>query len=329
VAFALLAAAAPAAAQDVGLLIGLSEASEYDSIPARLTTHWITYTGGEVHVIQTKDGLVVPRATGLWRAAITRFCDLPDPANPDDLDRVHCYDSLWTAPASRPLPAAVQRWHEPCTTEYLDLHFVSPSHLSLSSRLWESDCAARSFSDTYASWATTWERAEPVAFASLGTGAGAAYQEAARRALNVGTAFDEPQPQDSTCHAEPLEQTGWRIERDSAGWRGTVFQQQGSELCILEGAVTWPMPAAVLGYADPPVPWEQVRRLEPGLRQGFVAPGGALVVLVTPAGSRLFGLSGSRAGQRLLDLPAGKVVMVQWATGRSVARWTAMLSMVK
>jgi hypothetical protein len=313
----------------VGLLIGLSQESEYDSMPVRLTTHWITVTGGAARVVQTMPGLVAPRATGFWRAAITRFCDPPDPDDPDDLGRVHCSDSLWTAPASQATPAPVGGWLEPCTTEYLEVRFASPSYLSLSSRLWQSDCIARGFSDTYTSWVSTWESEEPVTFASLGAGAGEAYREAAGRALNVGTAWDQPQPQDSTCHAEPLEQTGWRIERDSSAWRGVVFQQQGSELCILEAPVTWPMPAAVVGYADPPVPWAAVRRREPDARQAFVAPGGALVFVVTPAGNSLHGLSGPQAGHRLLEIPAGKVVMVQWATGRSVARWAGMLSSVR
>jgi hypothetical protein len=272
---------------------------------------------------------VVPRASGFWRVAVIRRCALPDAADPDDLDRVHCYDSLWTAPIRQPIPPVIEAWVQPCTTEYYDLHFASPSYIALSSRLWQSDCAARGFSDTYRSWVRTYETESGVAFASLGAGAGAAYQAAARRALNVGTGLDEPEPQGSTCEAEPLEQRGWRIERDSAQWRAVVFQQQGSELCQLQHPVDWRMPAAVVGYREPPVGWPVVTRLEPDARQAFAAPGGALLVVVVPDGIRLYAMDAAQQGTRLLELPARRVVMVQWAIGRSVARWSGTLASIE
>jgi hypothetical protein len=213
----------------------------------------------------------------------------------------------------------------PCTTEYFDLHFVSPSYISLSSRLWESDCAARGFSDTYRAWVREYG-GESVEFASLGVGAGEAYQEAARRALNVGTALDAPEPQGPTCEAAPLEQHGWRIERDSAQWRAVVFQQQGSELCQVQGPVDWPLPASVVGYREPPLAWQEIARIEPGARQAFAAPGGSLALVVSELGNSLYALTGPQAGKRLRELPAGRVVMVQWAVGRAVGRWTQMLA---
>lgn len=319
----------PALGQDIGLLLGLSAPSETDSLPARLATEWITYSRGTARKARTLAGLVIPRPSGFWRVAIVRGCAVPDAADPDDLDRVHCYDSLWTAPITQPVPPVIEGWVQPCTTEYYDLHFASPSSIALSSRLWESDCAARSFSDTYRAWVRTYESERPVKFASLGAGASEAYQDAVRRALNVGTALDEPEPQGPTCEAQPLEQHGWRIERDSAQWRAVAFQQQGSELCQLQQAVDWPLPAAVIGYPEPPVDWAVVSRIEPDARQAFTAPGGALLLVVAPDGIRLYAMDAAQQGTRLLALPARTVVMAQWAMGRSVARWTRTLALIK
>ena len=292
----------PALGQDIGLLLGLSEASETDSLAPRLTTEWITYSLGTARTARTLAGLVVPRASGFSRVTIIRRCALPKAADPDDLDRMHCHDSLWVAPVNQPVPAVVEGWMQPCTAEYYDVHFASPSYIALSSRLWLSDCAARSFSDIYRSWVRTYDDTSAV---------------------------DEPEPQSPTCEAEPLEQRGWRIERDSAQWRAVLFQQQLSELCQLQQPVDWRTPVAVVGYPEPPVSWPRVTRLEPDARQAFAAPGGALLLVVVPDGIRLYAIDAAHQGRRLLALPGRKVIMVQWAIGRSVAQWSRTLASIK
>jgi hypothetical protein len=65
----------------------------------------------------------------------------------------------------------------------------------------------------------------------------------------------------------------------------------------------------------------------PDARQAFAAPGGALVLVAGPGGNRLLELTDSGARQ-LLALPDGQVVMVQWATGGAVARWTGLLALL-
>jgi hypothetical protein len=321
----LTAGAAPAQTRDVGLLLGLATVSEYDSVPQVLTTHWVTWSGGEGRLVRSIPGLVAPRADGFWRALITRDCFLPETFTPEDIEKIHCVDTLWTGPAVEPLPPLNTDWMTPCSAEYVELRFASPAVLSQSSRLWESDCAARGFSDTYRQWVRGWDGDSAVRFGALGAGAGRAYAEAAGRAMNVGTPYDEPQPQDSTCMADPEGQDGWRIERDGAVWRAVLFQQQGSELCLPEGPIAWRLPDSVVGYPEPPIPWAAVRSAVPDTAQVFAAPGGGLLLVAAPDRNRLLDASGSGA-RPSLDLPAGKVVMVQWATGGAVARWTRMLA---
>jgi hypothetical protein len=278
-------------------------------------------------VALTLAGLVAPRADGFWRAVVTRACWLPEAFTPQDIEKVHCVDTLRTARAAEPLPPLVFDWMTPCSAEYVELRFASPAVLSQGSRLWESDCAARGFSDTYREWVRTWEGDTAVAFGALGPGAGRAYAQAAGRAMNVGTPYDEPQPQDSTCTADPGDQRGWRIERGREAWRAVLFQQQGSELCLPQGVIAWPLPDSVVGYREPPVPWAALRPAASDSARVFAAPGGGLVLVAEPAGNRLVepAPSGARV---LLELPRGKVVMVQWATGGAVARWTRMLAAI-
>jgi hypothetical protein len=40
----------------------------------------------------------------------------------------------------------------------------------------------------------------------------------------------------------------------------------------------------------------------------------------------LFDFSGNKLGAKLLELPAAKIVMAEWATGRFVPSWTKSLS---
>lgn len=326
-----LATAAPAqtAPRDVGLLLGLGTVSQYDSVPQVLTTWWVTRAGGgAAGLVRALPGLVVPRADGFWRAVITRRCGLPEAYTPADLEKILCLDTLWTGRAEEPLPPIVTDWISPCSAEYVELRFGSPAILTQWLWVWESDCAARGFSDQYVQWGRTWDSDAAVPFARLGRGAGRAYAEAAARAMNVGTPYDEPEPQDSTCRADPEDQLGWRIERDSAGWRAVLFQQQGSELCLAEGVIAWPLPDSLAGYREPPVPWALVRQAVPDAEAAFVAPGGELVLVGAKGGNRLLELSASGV-RPLLELPEGKVVMVQWATGGAVARWTGMLEEIQ
>ena len=118
---------APAArAQDIGLLLGLAGPDDRDSVPLALTTEWVVISGGAARQVHTLPGLVVPRTSGFWRMSLIRACAPPDSTDPFLADRVHCYDSVWVAPAGQPIPPVTESWVEPCTTEFVEVHFFEP-----------------------------------------------------------------------------------------------------------------------------------------------------------------------------------------------------------
>ena len=72
----------------------------------------------------------------------------------------------------------------------------------------------------------------------------------------------------------------------------------------------------------------------PDAEQAFLAPGGALALVVVPNAIRVYRVTAGLPGDMLLEFPRPTtperdVVMVQWALGRSVNRWAQMLEKVR
>jgi hypothetical protein len=306
--------------QDV-LLLGLAERGDTHERSDRFTTHWITHDGDTARQVRELAGLIVPRDSAFLRIGITRLCvtdsELQEP-------RVHCADSLWVqAATSMDAPAHVLIDH-PCTTDYTRLDFASPAVLSVFTHSWTSDCSQRSFSDGNTSEVRRYDTEGPLPFSTLGPGASTAYQSAASAARNTGALDGPPTRQGDDCRASS-DDTGWRIRRDRDRWIAALFQQHGSELCILEAPIPWELGADVLGSPEPLVNWPVLVRGLPEVEMAFVSPSGRTALLVASSGVRLYALTDGRPSRPLLEYPRSDVVMVQWARGRSAVRWARLL----
>ena len=180
--FAVLVIPARGAAQDLGLLLGVSDDyrdRQDTGFPQRFSTYWITYTSGKAENVRRMEGLVVPRSSGFWRLAVTRAC------SGTTGDEMRCADTLWAAPASRPLPR-IRAWkpEDPiCAYRHFEILFASPTVLSVAHTEGGSE-ADGCDPDTERSYTVrTYESPEPVRFSSLGPDAAAAFQDAAKRAI--------------------------------------------------------------------------------------------------------------------------------------------------
>jgi hypothetical protein len=137
--------------------------------------------------------------------------------------------------------------------------------------------------------------------------------------------------------AESLDdQTGWSLVHFSGKWMAYAFTQQGRE-CAAGGYVKVSVPRSVTHAAPLPFPWAELEKQVANILDAYVSPSNALLVVVVskndphPTGSQvasvaLYELSGNKLGAKLLDIPAGDVVMAEWATGRFVQSWTDSLS---
>jgi hypothetical protein len=94
-----------------------------------------------------------------------------------------------------------------------------------------------------------------------------------------------------------------------------------------------------LTHAVPiPIPWAALQKQLPGISDAYVAPGASVLLAIQskkddPVSGEgqtvavaLYDFSGNKLGAKLLDLPATKILMAEWATGRFVQSWTESLS---
>jgi len=320
--FAVLAIPSGGAAQDLGLLLGVSD--DYrdrrdTGFPQRFSTYWITWRNGRAENVRRMEGLVVPRASGFWRLAVTRAC------SGTTGDEMRCADTLWAAPGSRPLPR-IRAWKpdDPiCAYRHFEILFASPTVLSV---VHEEGGSEACDPDTERSYTVrTYESPEPVRFSSLGQGAAAAFQDAAKRAINYGGA-PPPQPQDEMCHTDPEEDASWIVNRAATAWIAELLQERHRGICRLSAPIKWELPTSLVGYEEAMLDSSAIGRALPGALQAFPSPGGTVALVVYRDTMRLHSLLPGALEATLLDLPKAEVVMVQWATGRSVARWTQMLA---
>jgi hypothetical protein len=83
-----------------------------------------------------------------------------------------------------------------------------------------------------------------------------------------------------------------------------------------------PLPLAITGHDTLSMPWTSIVAAAPQATDAFSSPAGDILIVVAPDELQVFGTRGRSLGQKLVTVPAGRVIMIQWALGRNVARWT-------
>jgi hypothetical protein len=136
---------------------------------------------------------------------------------------------------------------------------------------------------------------------------------------------------------EDMPQTGWSLKHVHGEWRTHAFAQVG-RVCAASGDPKVVAPRTLTHAIPLPIPWTELEKQLPGISDAYVAPGasGLLAIQSTkgdPVSEQgqtvavaLYDFSGNKLAAKLLDLPATKIVMAEWATGRFVQSWTESLS---
>jgi hypothetical protein len=149
------------------------------------------------------------------------------------------------------------------------------------------------------------------------------------------------QPEGDSCIAdnpdEDMQQTGWSLKHVHGEWRTHAFAQVG-RVCAASGDPKVAVPRT-LTHANPlPIPWAALEKQLPGISDAYVAPGSSVLLAIQSKNGdpvseegqtvavALYDFPGNKLGAKLLDLPATKIVMAEWATGRFVQSWTESLS---
>jgi hypothetical protein len=146
---------------------------------------------------------------------------------------------------------------------------------------------------------------------------------------NAGSCDDAPP-------LEEMREAGWNLEHSHGRW-GTEAYVQVNGFCQGAGYPRIAVPRSVTRAAPLPVPWSELEKQLPGISDAYFSPDRSVMLAIQsapgPASDEmpvtsvaLFDFSAGRIGRKLLDLPAGDVVMVEWAEGRFIRNWTDTLT---
>jgi hypothetical protein len=331
-----------------GVLIGVSAPppplTDSASRPPTYQTMWIVRD--RVRPIRaTIPDLLVPRADGWWRVGTVAICPTGGPPGQevDVLWRVRADSTPVVTEVCHELPRAelplpihaedsaaadsARRELVRCSWSNIQVKFVSPEHIAIGETTGQTEeCEPRGGRWYQSHYLSRFHGDSSLTLNQL-TGPGVdsigrlAITRAARelskdeRCVNIAGAFD------------PRELTGlgdaWYPSRDSGRWTPTLFHEVGTGACQLNASVDASLPHAFTGHDALRPPWTVLAKRVPGLRDAFASPSADLVIAQARDSLFVYLSDGRDLGQRIAAIPFGgrEIVMIQWATGRHVARW--------
>lgn len=334
-----LAAASPVAAQSAagrsGVLVGLDSGK----------TIWIAPVAGKFQAIATDD-YVIPRKDGFWRMRPDMKSEAelkPDQADtPSESNRV----LLWAVPLGSPEPSATtssqpetkpepQKENEtaegdneaeqpenPEPQETTSVMFLGPDYMALETQSGE-------YSDSYSLQKVSHIPGKAVPPYGLQvTEAGIDVPDDVLKRDQEACAKPGDELADADFLASATQTFGIRRLRHK--WRYTWLFGYDSgaargyhTLCEVSALP----PRTMVGADQLFPPWNVIKNAYPDAVDAFSSPAHDVVLLVLPDRLIVAPIQDGKPGRSLLRIQSsGRPVMVQWAIGKYVARWTEQLS---
>jgi hypothetical protein len=117
--------------------------------------------------------------------------------------------------------------------------------------------------------------------------------------------------------------SAWYPSRVAGRWMPVLVEQLGTGDCQLQPVVDVALNTTFTGHDIVRPAWGALTKQLKGISDAFASPTGDLVIV--RAADSLVVYQGERngVGRRIGAVPFGRreIVMLQWATGRNVARW--------
>lgn len=329
-------------AQTSGALIGFRVSSAVEDSGSRYRTLWIVGSSKSARATTLPD-LLVPRRDGFWRMGIVVTCG--------DVQQEGQIDRLWTSRANRrvtlreecptvpasevPMIVATTDSAERarldsveviCSIRKLDIDFVTGRYLSRSEMGGQTEqCEPRGERFDYSSAVSYWE-GSPIAFSDIaGVAADSAFARAARLAVDSASKEDcESFVSDSESRAEAANTVSdWYVARGKGSWQPRVTRSVYGTSCSFDAAIDLKLPASFTGHDVLRPAWDIIARTVPGAVDAMSSPAGDFVIVLTADSLFAYSSHGKVLGTRLLSTPFARdrIVMVEWALGKSAARW--------
>ncbi len=328
---------APSALAQSGVLVGAASPGGYE-------THWIVRDVSRP-LRATIPSLLVPRADGWWRLGTASICPTGGPEG-------QSMDVLWRARADS-IPAISEICHElprgelplpiyaedsasrdslareiiRCSWSRINVKFVSPEYLAVGETSGQTEECEPRGGRWYQTYYVSLFNGDSVL--ALPQFAGPHVDSLARVALKRAA---RELATDELCTTlvegfdpgELLEiGSQWYPTRFGGRWVPVIFNQIATGDCQLYPVVETTLAPALTGHDALRPAWSVLRGAAKDVQDAFTSPSGDLALLRT-ADSLFVHLSdGKKLGRRVGALPftEREIVMIQWATGRHVARW--------
>jgi hypothetical protein len=326
----------------VGVLVGVERLSE-DVVGApagTLRTLWIQMGGAKpptaAMVVEVAD-LLVPRGTGFWRLGRTATCAEGEADEPGQV-AVAISQYLWAAPVGQRPRIRIARAQSdffspervgPCRAtkvscdvrHIVSLHWVSPDYVSIQPSA-DGTCGL----SRIVSLEDTTRRLDNVNRPVTPTEAlGPAADAALRKAFAAARVEYEKDHKD--CDPSRYDPEAWRIAREDGHWTVSGWSEN-HRLCSYGFDFSADIDVSrITGRTDDHARWLTLRRTRPDVIDAHVAPGGRWTIAQTER--QLLVLDGTQPALVLPIESRDSIVMVEWATGRNVARWDAAVRRLK
>ncbi|MGQ0713985.1 MAG: hypothetical protein ACT4PJ_09660 [Gemmatimonadaceae bacterium] len=337
---ALLASAicAPGAIAQSGVLIGTSSPAGYETL-------WIV--GDASRPVQaTIPDLLVPRADGWWRIGTARICSTGGPES-------QSMTVLWRTPADSasaiseichelprgelPLPIyaddsaardSLAKELVRCSWSDIHIKFVSPEYLAVGERSGQTEeCEPRGGRWYQSFYVSLFNGDSSLALAQF---AGTRVDSIGRQAL-ASAAKDLAKDEVCTSLAQGFDSrellevgAAWYPTRARGRWMPVLMEELGTGECQLLPIIDVALTEALTGHDSPRPSWQAISKQVRGLEDVLTSPVGDVVILRTSDSLYVHLGAGEKLGRRVGAMPFGdhEIVMIQWTTGRNVARWT-------
>jgi hypothetical protein len=300
--------------KDCGLLLGLRSSLDGEMV---YRTLWITSVDGVVELTGEGQDLLVPRKTGFWRVGMTRLADEQWEA-----------DIVWAIPAGAQRPQPVLEYDETCEGgEWMTILFLGNDYVSFDR---ESDGYCEGAAHP---WLVNWLEVFPLddihgeegcipLSECVGEGANTQLLMAAEQ-YRAGLSEDERE----MLEEQPTD-CSWGVIRRRGQWvlRGRLrYSYEVHRGHYADFDIPLKPPASLVSHDALHPSWDLIRNAVPGAVDAFCSPGKDMLVVITGTALTVYHVTGNAIGAPALSLPLSKgdaAVMIQWAEGKHVQRWT-------
>jgi hypothetical protein len=320
-----------------GVLIGVAKPDGYETL-------WIVRDASRpLHA--TIPDLLVPRADGWWRLGTAPICPTGGPGDEsmNVLWRVRADSAPVIAEICHELPRgelplpiyaedsaardAESKELVRCSWSEIDIKFVSSEYLAIGERSGQTEQCEPRGGRWYQSYYVS--RFNGDSSLALPRFVATSIDSIARSALALEA---KELAKDEMCtnvvegfNPGELIELGaqWYPSRAEGKWRPVLIEELGTGDCQLLPVVDVPLASTLTGHDSLRPAWPTLAKQVNALKDALASPRGDLVIARSGDSLLVHLGAGARLGKRIGAIPftEREIVMVQWATGRNVARW--------